>query len=1410
MYGSESHAEYAYYYWEAVEEHSYVIGDFVWTGHDYLGEASIGWTGYTPDWQSIGPYSWHLAYCGDIDACGYKRPAAYYRDVLWKTGQNKVSAFVESPEPSLPDYDPSWNRHWVYPDIHPSWTWPWYEGTDLEVTVYSECEEVELFLNGQGLGTEVTDRGTEYKATYYVNYQPGELKAVGYVGGIQQAEWILNTTGVPATIRLTADKSTIAADGSSLCYVTAELFDGTGNVVYDPIDDKLINFEIEGDGKLAGVGNANPYGTESFQRPQRMTFRGRCVVVLKSTLRTGTITLTASSSGLTSDSVVIQTTGGVTSNTAPVANDDSYSASTGEPLDVWFYGVISNDMDSELDPLSAILVSNVSKGTLTLNPDGTFEYTPDVGFIGTDTFTYRASDGEYDSNVATVTIEVKETPPGIMGWWKFDDGSGPTAYDSGGINHGTLNNMDDSDWVEGHVGTGALEFDGSNDYVSVPALGLNSKTVTITAWIKRNGTQAGTYTGIVLSRRRRTTAGISFRKGPGINHELAYNWNDDPAARDWHSGLIVPDNKWVFVALVVEPTQATLYMGENGILSPATNVLNHDIEEFDGVTRIGSDSLNGLRHFKGTIDDVRIYDRALSPVEIGKLVGHEPGIIYVDGDATGNNDGSSWSDAFNHLQDGLRVAWWGDEIRVAEGIYKPDENTAHLDGSSDRYATFELKNGVTIYGGFPSGGGQWAERDPNAYETILSGDLNGDDGPGEWENNTENSYHVVTGSGTDETAIINGFTITAGHANGGGLDNRGSGMYNNPGSPTVIDCTFSENSANLSGGGMYNESSSPTLINCTFSGNSAGSYGSGMFNEQSSPTVTKCTFSENWAGESGGGVYCDRSSLTITNCIFSGNLAHSEYGGGVYCDRSRLTITNCIFNGNLAYRKNGGGVYCNRSSPRITDCIFSGNWAYRNGGGVYCSGSGPRITNCIFSGNWAYRNGGGMFNGNSSPMVTNCTFSGNSAGNGGGMRNNISSEPTLTNCILWANSDSSGVDELAQISGAAILTYCCIQGYVEPGEPPIQDLICHWKFDEGQGDTAYDSVGDNDGTLINNPTWTSGQVRGALSFDGINDYVDVGYVSECDALSIGLWVNLDSLPHTWNSLFHNNGWESGDIHFMIRGDGRVEFAMWGMPDRLSNFAFSSSTFGEWYHIAVVYDRWAKTVDFYINGQHDVRRTYSSTRSAVLGPLRIGGWNWEVRNFHGWIDELQLYDRALSAADIEQLYQYRPGAGGNTGADPCFVDPGYWDANDLWVEGDYHLLEASPCIDAGDPNFVPEPNETDLDGNARVVDGDNDGNSVVDMGAFERVPVPAELIAELLEEVAGLGLPRGIENSLMAKLNAALGALEDENENNDAAAINTLGAFINAVEAQRGKKIPEAEADALIAAAQEIIELLSDG
>jgi len=307
-YGSESFSRDAFKYWRKVEELPYIIGDFVWTGWDYLGEASIGWSGYAKDWARLGYYPWHAAYCGEIDLTGYKRPAAYYRDVLWKTGKNKVSVFVNSPEPSLqPAQDSTWNLYWTMPDLHPSWTWPGQEGQKLEVVVYSACDEVELLLNSKSLERKVTSLETEYKQSWQVKYEPGELKAIGYIGGTKEAEWVLKTAGEPSEIRLITDRTTLKANGSDLVYISAELFDQDGNRVYHWKSDRLINFKIEGVGQLAGIGNANPISTESFQKPQRTTFRGRCVVVIKSTTNPGRINVKAISRGLKEGSVQLNT-----------------------------------------------------------------------------------------------------------------------------------------------------------------------------------------------------------------------------------------------------------------------------------------------------------------------------------------------------------------------------------------------------------------------------------------------------------------------------------------------------------------------------------------------------------------------------------------------------------------------------------------------------------------------------------------------------------------------------------------------------------------------------------------------------------------------------------------------------------------------------------------------------------------------------------------------------------------------------------------------------------------------------------------------------------------------------------------------------------------------------------------------
>lgn len=289
---TESFALEAYDYWMAVTDHPWVIGDFVWTAFDYIGEASIGWLGYM---QHQGFYPWNLAYCGDIDICGWKRPQSYYRDALWMTDQ--ISIFVKPPKPS---FDTNTRKvdwsHWEWHDVRDSWNWEGYEGKPLEVSVYTSYGEAELFLNGASLGRKKAGRENRFMAVWQVPYSPGKLTAIGYNGKQKSPAATLATAGKAVRLKLTADRQQIIADGQDLSYVTVELTDADGNRL--PEAEELVKFEITGPGAVAGVGNANPRSLESYQLPQRKTWQGRCLAIVKADKAAGNITLRATVAGL--------------------------------------------------------------------------------------------------------------------------------------------------------------------------------------------------------------------------------------------------------------------------------------------------------------------------------------------------------------------------------------------------------------------------------------------------------------------------------------------------------------------------------------------------------------------------------------------------------------------------------------------------------------------------------------------------------------------------------------------------------------------------------------------------------------------------------------------------------------------------------------------------------------------------------------------------------------------------------------------------------------------------------------------------------------------------------------------------------------------------------------------------------
>jgi beta-galactosidase len=301
MMGTESLPKDALENWNMAEKHPYVIGDFVWTAFDYLGEASTGNASLdsTKKKRRLLKYPWFGAWCGDIDLTGNKKPQSYYRDVVWRN--RPIAMAVHEPiPPGLVENKSDWG----WPLELQSWTWPGAEGKTLQVRVFSRAPIVRLLLNGKIVGEQkMTD--TSITAVFTVPYQPGTIKAVNIVNGKEADAFELKTAGAPRRIRLTADRSKITASRNDLSYVAVEVVDENGQLV--PTANILIRFSIGGEGELAGVGNASPTEMASYRRTERNTMNGKCLAIVRPTGKRSTITLKASADGLAPGEVVITT-----------------------------------------------------------------------------------------------------------------------------------------------------------------------------------------------------------------------------------------------------------------------------------------------------------------------------------------------------------------------------------------------------------------------------------------------------------------------------------------------------------------------------------------------------------------------------------------------------------------------------------------------------------------------------------------------------------------------------------------------------------------------------------------------------------------------------------------------------------------------------------------------------------------------------------------------------------------------------------------------------------------------------------------------------------------------------------------------------------------------------------------------
>jgi len=330
MIGTETNPPFALENYDLVKKLPYVIGYFVWTATDNIGEAGVG----MPQLRDIGEVinqrpsnapggpgpagpggppaggpgggffrreTWpvYTNYQGDIDLIGNRKVPSYYQYVVW--GISKVEIFVHRP---IPEGKREVTSRWGFPDELKSWNWAGQEGKKFQVHVYTRSRQVKLELNGKIVGEQNVDLEKSITATFDVPYEPGTLVAHCFDNGKETASQTLETTGKPAAIRLVADRTKIKADRNDLSYVRAEIIDSKGNIVPDA-DDIVVNFEVTGSGKVAGVGSGDPRDMSSFQQPRKKTYQGICLAIIRPETIPGKINVRATAEGLKEASLVI-------------------------------------------------------------------------------------------------------------------------------------------------------------------------------------------------------------------------------------------------------------------------------------------------------------------------------------------------------------------------------------------------------------------------------------------------------------------------------------------------------------------------------------------------------------------------------------------------------------------------------------------------------------------------------------------------------------------------------------------------------------------------------------------------------------------------------------------------------------------------------------------------------------------------------------------------------------------------------------------------------------------------------------------------------------------------------------------------------------------------------------------------
>jgi len=493
--------------------------------------------------------------------------------------------------------------------------------------------------------------------------------------------------------------------------------------------------------------------------------------------------------------------------------------------------------------------------------------------------------------------------------------------------------------------------------------------------------------------------------------------------------------------------------------------------------------------------------------------------LYVDDDATAPGDGSSWTTAFRYLQDAMAATSAGDEIRVAQGLYRPDQ--AWQVGEGNRRATFLLTDGVAILGGFAGVGAADPDlRDPDRFATVLSGDLAGDDDTGDPQARYNNSSSVVTAPAVGSDTILDGLTISHGYA----ADDHGAGLYNDGGSPLLRHCTFRDNLAGDGDAGVYNDKGNLRIEYCRFLRNSGQDSGA-LCNHQGSVVVIASEFTENDSEQSAAAVYNEEGDMALFACLFRGN--RGADGRGAVWNSGDLRLLHCTF---IENGGRGGAVTCTDGHAVIANCLFCRNTG-ETAGAIYVGSTSVRLDQCTLYANVST-------DGDAGAVYCRPAFSSSA------LILPVGSFQAR-NCIFWANGarDELDGDELMtgyahQIGGdpnGATLEYCCVQGWtpdrggvgnigVDPFFVAPDQYDFHLKSQAGHWDAvALAWVADD----VTSPCIDAGDPNGPV---GQEPFPNGGRVN------MGVYGGTCEASKSWFGVASGPGIDAADLN----GDGRVD------------------------------------------------------------------------------------------------------------------------------------------------------------------------------------------------------------------------------------------------------------------------------